>query len=587
MKPLLPVAPHLLLLLSAGCLGLKDQVGLPEDSDTDADDSPVETCPEGALPTLETSSGCVIGVSAGGSQEAFLGIPYAEDPVGPLRFRPPEAVAPWEEPLLATDFGPACVQTAGLAAELAEGGVEDEACLSLNLWRPTGEVGLPILFFVHGGMFLHGSGAAQVMVEDATLADGAVVVTHNARLGPFGYLAHPALSATDKEGVSGNAGLRDTLEALRWVRENAEALGGDPDKLLVVGQEAGGQAVCALLASRQLEDEATAVPWISGAVLHSAPCGSVGASLRESEGTTEMVSAELQGQSFAEALGCAGENDAAVVDCLAGVSAEQVRDALPAAPVPLYRGEGAAWGPVGEGVLLPADLPAALAAGDFSDVPLIIGINAEDGKTDAGLTRVPTGSELIYKIAFDNLLKEGGVSDLDQRNGLANLYSSTNYGSYESAFAAFYRDAVFACPTRDFLRDAGASHEVYAYLFRPEGPTGADTGAELRLLFGTDAKSFTAEDAAISALMQASWAWFAAGWVALPGVGDWPPFLPADGIGTTDEQWALLNAAPEFGALPWDAVCDLLESTGWGAEAESEADPGDTGDTGGDADAAD
>lgn len=189
-----------------------------------------------------TQSGPVIGIQADGVR-AFKGIPYAQPPVGPLRWRAPKRPRPWTEPLDAAAFGPICLQpdnvlTAGQASNQAA----SEDCLTLNVWAPEQRAApRPVLFWIHGGGFRFGSGA----IPGETFAtQDAVVVSINYRLGPLGWIAHPALKSK-----AANFGLQDMILALNWVQNNIAEFGGDPNNVTIFGVSAGGMAVNLLLAS--------------------------------------------------------------------------------------------------------------------------------------------------------------------------------------------------------------------------------------------------------------------------------------------------------------------------------------------------
>ena len=201
------------------------------------------TAPAGAV---MTESGAVAGVTDGASA-AWKGIPLAAPPVGALRWRPPAPPAPWTGVRDASAFGPICPQLddAGTVS-----GAED--CLFLNVFAPAAPptTPLPVLFFIHGGGNHFGEGSLPVYDGSVFAAEGrAVVVTVNYRLSSFGWLSQPFLSAETRRGVSGSYGTFDQLAALRWVRRNIAAFGGDPSRVTVFGESAGGANVCTLVAS--------------------------------------------------------------------------------------------------------------------------------------------------------------------------------------------------------------------------------------------------------------------------------------------------------------------------------------------------
>jgi len=183
---------------------------------------------------------------------AFLGIPYAEKPIGQNRFLPPKPVAAWSQPLEATKVGSVCAQLPanGLIRLPVLPGTED--CLYLNVWAPTDSAGnvsvrsKPVLIFIHGGGFLGGSGFTEMNCAfydgQGLAADiGAVVVTLNYRVGAFGWLADPALLA--QSGTTGNYGLQDQRTAIKWIKRNAHVFGGDPNRISIMGQSAGAASV--------------------------------------------------------------------------------------------------------------------------------------------------------------------------------------------------------------------------------------------------------------------------------------------------------------------------------------------------------
>lgn len=202
----------------------------------------------------------------GGSLESspgvrvFKGIPFAAPPVGALRWQSPQPVPRWEGTRSAAEFGNVCIQPAGPTtgpgarlniAVLPDSPPLSEDCLYLNVWTGAASVAerRPVMVYFFGGAFTEGAGSVPLYDGDALARKGAVVVTMNYRLGPFGFFAHPALSAESPHGASGNYGLMDMLASLRWVQRNIAAFGGDPGNVTVFGQSAGAMAIASLVAS--------------------------------------------------------------------------------------------------------------------------------------------------------------------------------------------------------------------------------------------------------------------------------------------------------------------------------------------------
>ena len=185
--------------------------------------------------------------SAAQNEVAFLGVPYASPPVGNLRWKPPEPVTPWTGLRQATQYGSACPQ---LPASWVPPVPWNEDCLYLNVWTTHSSLTakLPVIVYFHGGS--NTSGYSQMTPLGPSLSRlGVVFVSANYRLGPFGFLAHPALTAEAEHHSSGNYGLLDQLQALHWVHENITHFGGDPARVTVMGQSAGSVDICLLMAS--------------------------------------------------------------------------------------------------------------------------------------------------------------------------------------------------------------------------------------------------------------------------------------------------------------------------------------------------
>src|SRR5690606_21877205 len=295
---------------------------------------------------VEVESGRIQG-TAGRSPDVrvFKGVPFAAPPVGETRWRPPQPVPPWEGVLPTPDFRPRCMQSRG-GADTAED------CLYLNVWTAadSAEDRLPVMVWIHGGALTGGSGSEARYDGEALAGRGVVVVTINYRLGPFGFFAHPELSAESPDGVSGNYGFMDALAALRWVRANIAAFGGDPDNITVFGESAGGRMTGALAgspAARGLLQRAImqSGTWM-GLVISRMP------SLAEAEQAGADAAARLGALSAAE---------------LRALPAEEVLANLPMSGI------------VVDGRLIPADLSLTFAAGRQNAVDLLLGSNKDEG----------------------------------------------------------------------------------------------------------------------------------------------------------------------------------------------------------------
>lgn len=524
-------------------------------ADTDpVDTDPVETvnpCPVGtAEPKASTSSGCVTGF-VDEAVESFLGVPYTEPPLGALRWKRPVPVAPWTDPRESIEFGSPCLQFHDLLLGEDPGGEPEEDCLTLNVMRPTGTVAgddLPILFFTHGGGYVSGSSSQVVYADTPDLATRAIVVTHNYRLGPMGFLAHRELGSEDPDGSSGNQGLFDTLLALQWVRDNAEAFGGDVDRVQIFGESAGALTTCALLASPLAAD------MFSSALIESGPCGWLERPLDYTTFSYPEAAVD-QGARLTEALGCTDAAD--VLQCMRAAPAQDIIEALPARLG--YLDQGDDFFPVVDGVFLPEPARDLFGRGDFNRVPIIAGINEDEGTLFTLAVPVPTPELLEAELRLVGLL-----FGLD-RNGLVDLYPANDFDTPKDAFDAFYGDAVFVCPTRSFLNAVAPFTETRAYHFSRSAwfldYLGAYHAHELGYVFGSLAVLYGAEDQALSQAMQRSWVSAANQAPSVEGE-PWPLF----GDGVDGGHWAGFGVplqTVEIGVH--DAYCDWFDAEDWQA----------------------
>jgi para-nitrobenzyl esterase len=251
-------------------------------------------------PAARVAQGRLAGVSESGLN-IFRGIPYARPPVGALRWRPPAPAAPWAGVRDAAAFGPSCMQPL-----LPEGSfyadnpaAMSEDCLTLNVWAPAGARRRPVIVWIHGGSLRIGGSAEPLFDGTAFARRGVVFVSINYRLGAFGWLAHPGLSAESPHRASGNYGLLDQIAALRWVRANVAAFGGDPRRVTIMGESAGGLSVTYLMTSplaRGLFERAIAestniraLPALSRPVYGLPPAEETGAALGVTLGAPDIA----------------------------------------------------------------------------------------------------------------------------------------------------------------------------------------------------------------------------------------------------------------------------------------------------------
>lgn len=306
-----------------------------------------------ATPPLDVSGGKIVGTRQDDFDE-YLGVPFAAPPVDDLRWRAPQPILPWEGQRETRKFSPACAQTATWISN-----PKSEDCLYLNVWAPRNAKNLPVIVWIHGGG-MYGGTAAQPVQHGANLAKrGAIVVTVNYRLGVFGFFAHPELSRESPDHVSGNQGIFDQIAALRWVRDNIAAFGGNPNLVTIMGSSAGGESVGALVAS----------PLAKG-LFHRAIAESGNDALPIGPGDSHRFASK----SMAEAKGAAFANEMGAPDiaALRAMSVEQLHQHF--------------WLPrvYMDGHLLHSDMTTLYRKGEQNDVPLLVGWTAEEGKDLAG-----------------------------------------------------------------------------------------------------------------------------------------------------------------------------------------------------------
>jgi len=437
--------------------------------------------------TVALPAGTLRGAEVDGVR-SFLGVPYAQPPVGALRWRAPRALGPWSGVRDALRFGPECMQ----GARAASGVSMSEDCLYLNVWVPArrSRRQLPVMVWVHGGAFKVGT-ASQPVYEGASLARaGLIVVTLNYRLGKFGFLAHPALTAEDPDGLLGNYGLMDVIAALQWVHTNIKSLGGDPRKVTLAGQSAGGAAVYDLMTSP------LAAGLFSQAIIESGVF---------STPTTPFATAERDGAAAARSWD-PGATDAAA---LRRLPAAQIQGSGP----PLAGN----FGPMIDGKVLPEDIATAFDAGRMARVPLLIGSNSYEagffGDTGKGLAQRLGESWRRVTAVYDG------------------------YGTHQTELIEkqLTTDMMITAPTRTAARAAaarGAPTFLYYYSYVPPAQRTRTPGAshmdEVYALFGhlNLMPGGAAADAAttpIVAALQERWARFVTTGTPASKAEPWPP----------------------------------------------------------------
>ncbi len=446
--------------------------------------------------TARIDSGVLAGASEGGVT-IFKAVPFAAPPIGALRWAPPAPAAPWTGTRPALAYGPACPQPMNAGGAPNFGGAAgpvSEDCLSLNVFAPAHAHKAPVMVWIYGGGNIAGSNAISAYDGSAFARDGVILVAVNYRLGALGFFAHPALTKTAAaDAPLGNYGLMDQIAALKWVKRNIAAFGGDPANVTVFGESAGGQDTLSLMS----------IPSARGLFARA---------IVESGGgwtpPTALADAESAGVALAEKAGLP-----------ATASAEQLR-ALPVETLATATGH---FGPLVDGRLMPETAAEAAARGHMTAVPLIIGSNSFEASLMAPLHLSPEP----YLAA--------------QPQSLVAAYEDSP--SPRAKANALFTDAVMGAPARWIAAKHSAEAPTWLYYFSfrravyKDYLPGAPHASEIPFVFDSwdhiDAKlsrgAPDADDRALTRVMHGCWIAFAKTGAptgcAAPAA--WPAYTPA------------------------------------------------------------
>jgi para-nitrobenzyl esterase len=493
---------------------------------------------QAAGPVVRLDSGRVRG-EVTGDVASFKGIPFAQPPLGALRWRAPQAPLAWRNVRETVSYGPDCMQVPfpGDAAPLGVKPAED--CLYLNVWTPAKfkRRKLPVMVWIYGGGFVNGGSSPPEYDGSAFAKDGVLLVSFNYRLGSFGFFAHPALSAEQAGEPLGNYGFMDQIAALKWVQRNVAAFGGDPANVTVFGESAGGMSVNALLPSP------LARGLFQKAIIESGAGRAGMLAARKLSGTPD--SAEAKGLALARSFGIEG-SDAAALARLRAIPAEQLLGNLNMATMgsnPNYVG-----GPIEDGQLNLGTPVALYVAGKAQAVPLIVGANS----MDIGFMRARTLDELFAQFGDDNAAARAAYAP----------DPATPVGT--AAFKAGGDQSMIE-PAREIARLLSAHQPVFEFRFsyvaeslRAKTP-GAPHATEIPYVFDTVAarygKDLTPADEAAAKAMHAYWVGFAkTGVPQALGYPAWPAYRPQ-----SDEIMDFTANGPLAGPDPWKVRMDLAQ----------------------------
>lgn len=474
-------------------------------------------------PAVDAPAGSLRGVAEAGVH-IFRGVPFANPPLGDLRWRPPAPRPPWSGVRDATRFGAACMQP---ASPFADHAVVSEDCLFLNIWAPHQASKAPVLVWMHGGSLVSGAGSEAIYDGAGFARRGVIVVSINYRLGALGWLAHPGLSAESPNNISGNYGLMDQIEALRWVHRNISAFGGDPDNVTIAGESAGALSVLYLMAAPDAQG------LFHRAIAQSAYMITM-PELRDGS-YADWPDAETVGVSLASALGAA---DPAA---LRAMSAQAII-------------EGTArttYFPLGtiDGRSLPRQLAETFDRGEQASVPILAGYNEGEIRSLRFLLPPAPASAAIY--TDEIRARYGDLSDAFLARYPAEAMSESMLRTT--------RDAMYGWTAeRLAVKQTAIGAPAFLYYF-DHGYPAADEGgfrafhaAEIPFVFGTTASPprywppvpQTTGERRLSEAMASYWATFARdGAPRAQGEDEWRPYAE-------DRAYMAFEAAPRLRAGP-------------------------------------
>lgn len=500
------------------------------------------------------------------------GIPFAAPPIGDMRWRPPAQPVAWDGVRDGAGFGAECMQSRAGSAEflndllngmglnavqrhlamisLQSGPppVESEDCLFLNVRTANagGDRLQPVMVWIHGGSHQTGAGSQSIYQANQLVENEVVLVTINYRLGPFGYLAHPALSADDPRGVSGNYGLLDQVAALAWIRDNIEAFGGDPANVTIFGESAGAQSVTEIMATP-----------LSQGLFHKAILQS-GASSYNANGLTTAIDGRMTmheaGLEFFDGM---APSDASAAD-LRALGADDIVAQI--ANKPTLGGYAL---PTVDGVVIPKLIGQAIGDRSIHNVPILAGYNADEATLFYPSMNVPTVLVPEFPGELeDRLAKLAEIYGNDDANALIRLYGLDDLQTYKQAETDMLGDDLFGVHMRYLAAANTAQGEPsYLYHFTRVSPSKAQTigafhAAEIFFVFGSHSPlaGLTEADEALTEAMGTYWTNFAH--TGDPNNADLPEWPSYD---VNADQWMTFNPSIEVQSGVRAEKLDIME----------------------------
>jgi len=499
-------------------------------------------------PQVSVATGVLQGATADGV-EMFKGIPFAAPPVGELRWKAPQPAASWQGVRDATHFGDECMQGRSPFDGASSSTPMSEDCLFINVWRPANAVGkLPVMVWIYGGGFV--SGGSSVPAHDGTqfAKHGVVLVNFNYRLGRFGFFGFPALTAENPEGPNGNYAFMDQIAALKWIKANIAAFGGDPDNITIFGESAGGWSVHTLLASPM------AAGLFNKAIIESGGGRGFLMGKRQVSGDLPQApSLETIGVNFAKANGIEGANADALAK-LRALPADQVVGGLNM----MTMGQQAATygGPAIDGRIVLEAPDEAYASEHFNKAPLIIGAN----DADLGFSRARSIDEALAPFGTDKA-KARAAYDPDSKGTVKDVVWSVGMDRtmIEPARHSARLFARQGLPAYEFRFSYVAPAAAAAFKNSPMAQfmmPGAQHASEVPYVFDTVSivqKGAVVADEEMAKAMNAYWVNFAkTGNPNGAGLPEWPTYSVQ-----SDTLMNFTQEGPKAMPDPWRERLDL------------------------------
>ncbi len=440
--------------------------------------------------TVKVTEGTIEGVEKE-NIFSYKGIPFAAPPVGDLRWKAPQPAKSWNGVRSADTYACGCMQDASMAAMTGAPANFNEDCLYLNIWTGAKEVDekRPVMVWIHGGAFVGGMTGTPMFDGTKFAKKGVVLVSIAYRLGVFGFMAHPELSRESGKG-SGTYGLQDMIAGLKWVKENIAQFGGDPSRVTIFGESAGGIAVGMLAAAPPAKGLFQRAISESGGSF-APPRIKDGAGMN----VPALALAESEGENFLKKLGVSD------IKAARALSAEQIQKAAGGGI-----GGGARFWPVADGYVIPGDPYELYEKGQFNDTPILAGTNSNEG----GLfMRGPVSPE-----QFEQQVMSGYGERADV---ILKAYPHSTDAEAARASADVFREFAFAWPTWAWarLQSRMGSGKAFVYYYdhrTPRSPDGANHADEVSYVFGNFGGMGgepRPEDLALSEMIQAYWINFA------------------------------------------------------------------------------